>query len=54
MNSFPRVFDSWLSFHDRQHDLIDSERGASSDLIALYKTPGGGWEEKNFKPAAAR
>jgi outer membrane protein TolC len=25
--------------------LIESERAVSSDLIALYKALGGGWEE---------
>jgi multidrug efflux system outer membrane protein len=51
---FLRVLDSERSLYESQDALIDSERAVSSDLIALYKALGGGWEGKNFKPAAAR
>ncbi len=51
---FLRVLDSQRALYESQDALIDSERAVSSDLIALYKALGGGWAEKNFKPAAAR
>lgn len=45
---FLRVLDSQRSLYQSQDALIDSDRAVSTDLIALYKALGGGWE--NQKP----
>ena len=42
---FLRVLESQRSLYQSQDALIESERAVSSDLIALYKALGGGWEE---------
>ncbi len=41
---FLRVLESQRSLYQSQDALIESERAVSSDLIALYKALGGGWE----------
>jgi len=41
---FLRVLDSQRSLYQSQDALIESDRAVSSDLIALYKALGGGWE----------
>jgi outer membrane protein TolC len=46
---FLRVLESQRSLYQSQDDLIESERAVSSDLIALYKALGGGWEEKSLR-----
>jgi outer membrane protein, multidrug efflux system len=46
---FLRVLESQRSLYQSQDNLIQSERAVSSDLIALYKALGGGWEDENFK-----
>jgi outer membrane protein, multidrug efflux system len=46
---FLRVLESQRSLYQSQDALIESERAISSDLIALYKALGGGWEEKGFR-----
>jgi NodT family efflux transporter outer membrane factor (OMF) lipoprotein len=43
---FLRVLESQRSLYESQDALIQSDRAVSSDLIALYKALGGGWEEK--------
>jgi NodT family efflux transporter outer membrane factor (OMF) lipoprotein len=45
---FLRVLESQRSLYQSQDELIQSESAVTSDLIALYKALGGGWEEKNF------
>jgi NodT family efflux transporter outer membrane factor (OMF) lipoprotein len=41
---YVRVLQSQSSLYQSQDALIESERAVSSDLIALYKALGGGWE----------
>jgi NodT family efflux transporter outer membrane factor (OMF) lipoprotein len=41
---FLRVLEAQRSLYQSQDALIESERAVSSDLIALYKALGGGWE----------
>jgi outer membrane protein, multidrug efflux system len=45
---FLRVPESQRSLFQSQDALTESERAVSSDLIALYKALGGGWEEKSL------
>jgi outer membrane protein, multidrug efflux system len=45
---FLRVLESQRSLYQSQDALIQSESAVSSDLIALYKALGGGWDDKNF------
>jgi NodT family efflux transporter outer membrane factor (OMF) lipoprotein len=42
---FLRVLEAQRSLYQSQDALIESERAVSSDLIALYKALGGGWED---------
>jgi outer membrane protein TolC len=42
---FLRVLESQRSLYQSQDALIESDRAVSSDLIALYKALGGGWEQ---------
>jgi NodT family efflux transporter outer membrane factor (OMF) lipoprotein len=46
---FLRVLESQRSLYQSQDALAESERAVSSDLIALYKALGGGWEEKSLR-----
>jgi outer membrane protein TolC len=39
------VLESQRSLYLSQDALIESDRAVSSDLIALYKALGGGWEQ---------
>ena len=41
---FLRVLESRRTLYQSQDALVESERAVSSDLIALYKALGGGWE----------
>lgn len=45
---FLRVLESQRSLYQSQDALIESDRAVSSDLIALYKALGGGWQETNL------
>jgi multidrug efflux system outer membrane protein len=45
---FLRVLESQRSLYESQDALAESERTVSSDLIALYKALGGGWENKSL------
>jgi len=45
---FLSVLDSQRSLYQSQDALIESERAVSSDLIALYKALGGGWEDTSL------
>ncbi len=44
LSDFLRVLESQRSLYQSQDALVESERAVSSDLIALYKALGGGWE----------
>ena len=44
---FLRVLESQRSLYQSQDALIDSDQAVSSNLIALYKALGGGWEKAN-------
>jgi outer membrane protein, multidrug efflux system len=52
--NFINVLDAERSLYQTQDQLVQSELVISSDLIALYKALGGGWEENNLTPAAVR
>jgi len=43
---FLRVLEAQRSLYQSQDALVESERAVSSDLIALYKALGGGWENE--------
>lgn len=43
---FLRVLDSQRSLYQSQDALVQSDREISSDLVALYKSMGGGWENE--------
>jgi NodT family efflux transporter outer membrane factor (OMF) lipoprotein len=45
---FLHVLESQRSLYQSQDALIESERDVSSDLIALYKALGGGWEDQTL------
>jgi outer membrane protein TolC len=45
---FLRVLESQRSLYQSQDALIESQRAVSSDLIALYKALGGGWEDQTL------
>ena len=47
---FLRVLESQRSLYQSQDALIESEHAVSSDLIALYKALGGGWEDQLTVP----
>ena len=42
---FLNVLESQRQLFNSEEQLIISERNLSSDLVALYKALGGGWEE---------
>jgi outer membrane protein, multidrug efflux system len=44
---FLRVLETQRSLYQSQDALIDSDQAVSSNLIALYKALGGGWEKTN-------
>ncbi len=46
---FLRVLESQRSLYQSQDALIESDQIVSSNLIALYKALGGGWEEEQIK-----
>jgi NodT family efflux transporter outer membrane factor (OMF) lipoprotein len=48
LTDFLRVLESQRSLYQSQDALIESERAISSDLIALYKALGGGWENQSL------
>jgi outer membrane protein TolC len=51
---FLRVLEAQRSLYQSQDALIESERAVSSDLIALYKALGGGWEESSRPDGAGQ
>jgi outer membrane protein TolC len=49
---FLAVLDAERSLYQSEDDLAQSQRGAASALVALYKALGGGWEvAESFPPA---
>lgn len=44
LTDFLRVLDAERSLYQAQDALVQSDRAISADLIALYKSLGGGWE----------
>jgi NodT family efflux transporter outer membrane factor (OMF) lipoprotein len=50
---FLRVLEAQRALYQSQDALIESERAVSSNLIALYKALGGGWEEKSQPEASS-
>ena len=52
---FLRVLESQRALYQTQDALAESDRAVASDLIALYKALGGGWEEqKEVSSSTAR
>jgi outer membrane protein TolC len=51
---FLRVLEAQRSLYQSQDALAQSDQAVSSDLIALYKALGGGWEEKGLTAAAVQ
>jgi len=51
---FLRVLEAQRSLYQSQDTLIESERAVCSDLIALYKALGGGWDSAELAGPAAR
>jgi NodT family efflux transporter outer membrane factor (OMF) lipoprotein len=47
---FLRVLESQRSLYQSQDALIESDQAVSSNLIALYKALGGGWEQDESRP----
>ena len=54
LTDFLRVLESQRSLYQSQDAVVESERAVSSDLIALYKALGGGWEASAPAPAAVK
>ncbi len=51
LSSFINVLDAERSLYQTQDELVQSDRAISANLIALYKSLGGGWETME-KPSA--
>jgi len=51
--NFINVLDSERSLYQAQDQLVQSERAVSTNLIALYKSLGGGWENLEKRPSLA-
>jgi len=52
--NFINVLDAERSLYQTQDQLVQSELVISSDLIALYKALGGGWEDQDLTKAAVQ
>ena len=44
LNDFLNVLDTQRSLYATENDLAQSEAAMASNLVALYKALGGGWE----------
>jgi len=44
LGDFLRVLDAERSLYQVEDELVDSQRGVTQNLVALYKALGGGWE----------
>ena len=49
LGNFLNVLDAERSLYQTEDQLADSERAVLSNLVALYKALGGGWETSNDK-----
>jgi NodT family efflux transporter outer membrane factor (OMF) lipoprotein len=47
---FQRVLDAQRELLERQNSLVDTRASVATNLIALYKALGGGWESSEGKP----
>ena len=52
--NFINVLDAERSLYQAQDALVQSDRTISSNLIALYKSLGGGWETLDRQPQLAQ
>lgn len=53
LTDFLHVLDAERSLYQAQDDLVQSDRTISADLVALYKSLGGGWEAMPLPPSAS-
>lgn len=51
--NFINVLDAERSLYQAQDALVQSDRTVSTDLIALYKSLGGGWETQSLSASAS-
>ena len=51
---FINVLDAERTLYQAQDALVQSDRTVSTDLIALYKSLGGGWKTPELRPALAQ
>ena len=54
LSDFINVLDAERSLYQAQDALVQSDRTVSTDLIALYKSLGGGWDVQNGLAVAGR
>ena len=54
LSNFINVLDAERSLYQAQDALVQSDRTVSTDVIALYKSLGGGWDIQNALAAAGR
>jgi NodT family efflux transporter outer membrane factor (OMF) lipoprotein len=54
LSDFINVLDAERSLYQAQDALVQSDRTVSTDVIALYKSLGGGWDIQNALAAAGR
>jgi NodT family efflux transporter outer membrane factor (OMF) lipoprotein len=53
-SDFLNVLDAQRSLYQAEDDLVQSQRSVTTNLIALYKALGGGWQDVQFASAAPR
>ena len=53
LSNFINVLDAERSLYQAQDALVQSDRTISANLIALYKSLGGGWETRDGQPQLA-
>jgi len=51
LTDFLQVLDAERSLYQAQDALVQSDRSVSTDVVALYKSLGGGWETFELQPA---
>jgi len=54
LSNFINVLDAERSLYQAQDELVQSDRTISANLIALYKSLGGGWETLDRQPQLAQ
>ena len=54
LSNFINVLDAERSLYQAQDALVQSDRTISANLIALYKSLGGGWETLDGQPQLAQ